>query len=151
MNPLEAKMPTPAEALLRTGLLLLFSIGFLFLFWSQYALYWHPVNTRATIVALSPRSVAYKYYVPPLDQTLFFTREIQLHESKKLQGLTQLEVVYPASNPDAVYILLLQQPLPVWFYLGVHALCVGAFLQSLTVLHGLMKQKQKHVVDGQNA
>ena len=109
-------MPTTAEALLRTGLLLLFSIGFLFWFWSQYALHWHPVNTRATIVALSPRSVEYKFYVPSLDKTLFFGREIQLHESQKLQGLAQLEVVYPAANPDAVYILALQRPLPVWFY-----------------------------------
>ena len=139
MNPPEVKMPTPGEALLRTGLLLLFSIGFLFLFWSQYVLYWHPVNTRATIVALSSKSVEYKFYVPSRDKTLFFMREIQLHESQRLQGHTQLEVVYPASNPDAVYVLSLQRPLPVWFYLGLHALCVVAFLRSLTILHGSMK------------
>ncbi|HEX8349171.1 MAG TPA: hypothetical protein VF598_04355 [Hymenobacter sp.] len=143
MNQQELKMPALAEALLRTGLLLLFSIGFLFWFWPQYALYWHPVHTQATILALSPRSVDYKFYVPSHDKTLFFRREIQLHESQKLQGHTQLEVVYPASNPDVVAIPSLQWPLPVWFYIGVHALCLGAFIQSLTVLYRLANKKQK--------
>jgi hypothetical protein len=131
------KAPTVAEALLRTSLLLVFSIGFFFWFWPHYALYWQLVHTQATIVTLSPRSVAYKVYVPARDQTLFFEREIQLHESQRLQGQTQLAVVYPASNPEIVYILSLQRPLPVWLYVGVHALCLWAFGQSLTVLYRL--------------
>jgi hypothetical protein len=131
------RTPTFAEALLRTGLLLVFSIGFFFWFWPQYALYWHPVHTQATVLSLSPRSIEYKFYVPARDKTLFFRREIQLHESQKLQGQTQVEVVYPASNPDIVFIPSLQRPLPVWLYAGVHALCLWAFVQSLTILYKL--------------
>lgn len=134
------KPPTLAEALLRTGLLLVVSIGFFFWFWPQYALYWHPVHTQATVLTLSPRSIAYKFYVPTRDKTLFFRREIQLHESQRLQGQTQIEVVYPASNPDIVFIPSLQRPLPVWLYAGVHALCLWAFVQSLTVLYKLLNK-----------
>ena len=131
------KAPTLAEALLRTSLLFVFSIGFFFWFWPQYVLYWHPVHAQATIITLSPHSVAHELYVPARDKTQFFEREIQLHESEKLQGQTQLAVVYPASNPDIVFIPSLQRPLPVGLYVGVHALCLWAFSQSLAVLYRL--------------
>ncbi|AWM34781.1 hypothetical protein DDQ68_19570 [Hymenobacter nivis] len=73
------------------SLLLVAVIGFFYLFWPQYALFWEPIYTQATILKLDSRSVEYKFYVPLQNKTLFFERTIQLHESKRLQGYTKLE------------------------------------------------------------
>ena len=120
-----------SEIAMRSILLLISSIGMCFLFWPQYDLYLHPIHTQADVIKLAPRSIDYKFYVPSIDKTLFFRRELQLHESKNLEGIKQLEIIYPSSNPDQVYIPLIQRPLPVWFYLGINLTCIYSFIISI--------------------
>ena len=119
-----------SEPAIRPILLLVFSIGMCFLFWPQYVLFLRPIHSHADVIKLFPRSVEYKFYVPSLDKTLFFSRNLQLHESMRLQGAKQLDIIYPEPYPEDVYITLIQKPLPVWFYLCLHIACIFSLLIS---------------------